>query len=120
MVMITSKAATAVHRAVTRIMAHLMGTSPLEVWPTYRTFEDDTSILVDILGVLEDSAKPYLEERARKVRTAHGRPDGKAEAASSLVRVPTRNSLDTALAEQVDSERGVDVEEGINHLDNEE
>lgn len=116
--MIGTKEAVAIHRAFSRVMAHLMGTKPEIVWATYRTFEDDINILVDIVGVLEDTAKPYLEERARKVRTAHGRPDGRAAAASSsrVVPVTETNILDGAVPEEVEPNLWVNREEGVHDL----
>jgi len=89
--MITSEEAIAIHRAMSRVMSHLMGTRPELVWANYGTFEDDTSILVDILGVLEDTAKPYLETRQRELV----QPSAIAPAASSHL------SLDGGLAIQV-------------------
>jgi len=68
---IDAKDAVAIHRAVARILAHLLGTEPELVWGSYETFEADSNILVDILGVLEDSAKPFLEMRERvRVRSS--------------------------------------------------
>jgi len=48
-----------------RLVAFLAGLPPLEIWPNYRVFEDDCSLIGELLELLGDEAKPILEERAR-------------------------------------------------------
>lgn len=76
--MLTAEDLVGLHRSVSRIVAHLAGSDPLIVWATYRTFEEDMCILADVMGVLEDSAKPYLEMRERE----YARPSATSPAAS--------------------------------------
>lgn len=79
------------HRAVSRIIAHLAGSDPLLVWPSYRTFEDDIDILVGVLEHIGDSAKPFLEmrERAREAKANATSPT-----ASRVVGTTSSDSLD--------------------------
>lgn len=86
------------HRAVSRVVAHLAGSDPLDVWPSYEIFEGDTDILVDVLGVLEDNAKPFLEMRER---TLENRRRAKAPAASSVVPEAPGDVGDVTLTEKV-------------------
>lgn len=53
------------HRAVARVVAFAHGCRAEDVWPDYRTFEDDNGILVGVLEYLGDNAKPFLEMRER-------------------------------------------------------
>lgn len=49
-----------------RLVAFFAGFPPTEVWRTYAQFETDLHNLIDLIGELEDEAKPILEERERQ------------------------------------------------------
>lgn len=53
-------------RAAGRVVALLAGAAPVDVWPSYETFEEDMSILFDNVEDVYNTAKPDLEERERK------------------------------------------------------
>lgn len=54
--------------AAARVTALIQGFEPDDVWPTYGTFEEDMSILFGTVEDAYNTAKPCLEERARKAR----------------------------------------------------
>jgi len=100
-----------------RIMAHLQGFDPLDVWASYRIFEDDMSTLIDVLEGLGDSAKPFLEMRERE---REERRRAIEQAASSIVYVPATNAADGAATEEIERERGVRRQERVHDLSDEE
>jgi len=103
-----------------RVLAHLQGFDPCDVWPSYRTFEDDTSTLVDVLEALGDSAKPFLEMRER-AREKEARETEQAVSNRRLVlRGPVEVGLDDAASEEIERNRRVVLLEGVNHLGDEE
>lgn len=55
-------------RAAGRVVAWLAGCDAKDVWESYRTFEEDSSILFDTVEAFYDSVKPILEERERAKR----------------------------------------------------
>jgi len=89
-------------RAAARVVGWLAGGRPCDVWPTYRTFEEDSGTLFDTVEDFYGSVKPILEERER------AREDREtAEAASHLVPVPTERLANDERPEEVKSNRRV-------------
>jgi len=108
------------HAAVARIVACLAGSDPLDVWASYRSFEDDLGILVDAHGAVVDIAKPSLEERARARERKRSNATGAPDARSVLVSVATEEALNRARSKQLETENRVRAQEPVNHLDDEE
>jgi len=54
--------------AMANVVAHLAGGRAVDIWPSYGRFEEDMCTIAGALGDLEDTAKPILEERARRLR----------------------------------------------------
>lgn len=106
--------------AAARVTALLQGFEPEDVWATYEMFEDDMSTLFGTVEAAYNSAKPSLEERARKLRPYNLGPDAAAAAASSVVTVASNRRLDDEGTEQVESNRGIVREERIDNLRHEE
>jgi len=105
------------YRTVARIAAWIAGADPLDVWPSYGTFEADSSILFDTAEDFYNSVKWILEERER----AREQSSATAQAASLVVGTSVPESV---LAEgdsvQVDDDRGLLVEKRIHDLNHEE
>lgn len=76
-------------KAAGRVSAFLAGGDPLVVWETYRTFEEDSSILFDTVEAFYDTVKPILEEREREYERS--KPTSLIE--SSHVAVPSEARL---------------------------
>lgn len=59
-------------RAAGRVVAYLAGCKATDVWPTYETFEEDSSTLFGTVEDVYGNVKVVLEERER----AKDRPEG--------------------------------------------
>lgn len=51
-----------------RVVAAMIGMDPLEIWPTYREWENDMAWLLAEAEALYGETKPILEERERSKR----------------------------------------------------
>jgi len=85
------------YRTVARVAAWIAGADPLDVWPSYETFEADSSTLFDTVEDFYGSVKWILEERER----AREQSSAKAPTESSVVSVPGTSRLDDEGTEKV-------------------
>jgi len=85
------------YRTAARVAAWIAGANPLDVWPTYETWSEDSGRLFDTAEDLYNSVKWILEERERE----RERSNATSPTASSVVPITDSSGLDHEGTEKV-------------------